>query len=54
MNRIYIFLIYLFVTAVAVAQVNVTGTVVNKENNKPLAGASVIVKGVDGKIRELL
>lgn len=52
MNRIYIFLIYLFVTAVAVAQVNVTGTVVNKENNKPLAGASVIVKGVDGKIKK--
>ena len=52
MNRICIFLIYLFVTAVAVAQVNVTGTVVNKENNKPLAGASVIVKGVDGKIKK--
>ena len=46
------FLFCLFVTAVAVAQVNVTGTVVNKENNKPLAGASVIVKDVDGKIKK--
>ena len=52
MNRIYIFMICLFVAALAVAQVNVTGTVVNKENNKPLAGASVIVKGVDGKIKK--
>lgn len=36
----------------AVAQVNVTGKVIDKENNAPLSGASVIVKGADGKIKK--
>ena len=36
----------------AVAQVNVTGKVIDKESNEPLTGASVIVKGTDGKIKK--
>ena len=34
------------------AQVNVSGTVVDKDSNEPLTGASVIVKGADGQIKE--
>ncbi len=34
------------------AQVNVSGTVVDKDSNEPLTGASVIVKGADGKIKK--
>ena len=34
------------------AQVNVSGTVVDKESNEPLTGASVIIKGADGKIKK--
>ena len=52
MNRITISLLFFFVAVCSVAQVNVTGTVIDKENNKPLVGASVIVKGADGKIRK--
>ncbi|MBD5199780.1 MAG: carboxypeptidase regulatory-like domain-containing protein [Bacteroidales bacterium] len=33
-------------------QVNVSGTVVDKESNEQLTGASVIVKGADGKIKK--
>lgn len=36
----------------AMAQINVTGKVIDKENNEPLTGASVIVKGADGKIKK--
>ena len=39
-------------TATFKAQVNVSGTVIEKENNSPLTGASVIVKGPDGKIKK--
>ena len=52
MNRIVTYLIFLFVAVSAVAQVNVSGTVVDKDSNKPLTGASVIVKGADGKIKK--
>lgn len=52
MNRLITYLIFLFVAVGAVAQVNVTGTVVDKESNEPLTGASVIVKGADGKIKK--
>ena len=44
-------LLFMFVAG-AGAQVNVTGVVMDKENNEPLTGASVIVKGADGKIRK--
>lgn len=36
----------------SVAQVNVSGFVIGKENDEPLTGASVIVKGADGKIKK--
>ena len=52
MKRIVTYLIFLFVVVSAVAQVNVSGTIVDKESNEPLTGASVIVKGADGKIKK--
>ncbi len=52
MNRVITYLIFLFVAVSAEAQVNVSGTVVDKESNEPLTGASVIVKGADGKIKK--
>ncbi len=52
MNRVITYLIFLFVAVSAVAQVNVSGKVVDKESNEPLTGASVIVKGADGKIKK--
>lgn len=52
MTRLVTYLFCLIVATVAVAQVNVTGKVIDKESNEPLAGASVIVKGADGKIKK--
>ena len=52
MTRFFIYLLFLFVAAGAVAQVNVSGTVVDKDSNEPLTGASVIVKGADRKIKK--
>lgn len=52
MSRIITYLILLFVAVRAVAQVNVSGAVIDIESNEPLAGASVIVKGADGKIKK--
>ena len=52
MTRLVIYLFCLIVATVAVAQVNVTGNVIDKESNEPLVGASVIVKGADGKIKK--
>lgn len=52
MNRFVTYLFCLFAAAVAVAQVNMTGKVINKESEEPLVGASVIVKGADGKIKK--
>lgn len=52
MKRLVAYLFCLIAAACAVAQVNVTGKVVDKESNEPLTGASVIVKGSDGKIRK--
>lgn len=52
MNRITVSLLFFFVAAIAVAQYNVTGKVIDKENSEPLVGASVIVKGADGKIKK--
>ncbi|MBD5379544.1 MAG: hypothetical protein HDR74_06610 [Bacteroides sp.] len=42
----------MIVAASAVEQVNVSGTVIDKESNEQLTGASVIVKGADGKIKK--
>ena len=52
MSRLVTYLLFLVVAANAVAQVNVSGTVVDKESNESLVGASVIVKGADGKIKK--
>ncbi len=52
MNRFLAYMLFLFVTVYAEAQVNVSGTVVDMESNEPLTGASVIVKGADGKIKK--
>ena len=52
MKHFISFLFSLFVTVNAVAQVNVSGKVIDGENNEPLTGASVIVKGADGKIKK--
>lgn len=52
MTRLISYILFLIVAASAVAQVNVLGTVVDKESNEPLTGASVIVKGADGKIKK--
>lgn len=51
MKRLISYIIFLIFVAKAVAQVNVTGTVIDKDANEPVAGASVIVKGTDGKIK---
>lgn len=52
MVRIAVCLLYLQFTVFAVAQVRVSGTVIDKESNEPLTGASVIVKEADGKIKK--
>ena len=52
MNRLILYLLFLFFTITAMAQVNVTGTVIDKESKEPLGGASVIVKGAEGKIKK--
>lgn len=41
-----------FMAVDAVAQVDVRGTIIDREANEPLVGASVIVKGADGKIKK--
>ena len=52
MKRILIYIICLVVAVRVVAEVNVSGKVVDKGNDVPLTGASVIVKGADGKIKK--
>ncbi|MDE6526898.1 MAG: carboxypeptidase-like regulatory domain-containing protein, partial [Muribaculaceae bacterium] len=52
MARLLVYLFCLLVAPVAAAQVNVSGTVVDEEDGNPLTGASVIVKGSDGKIKK--
>ena len=52
MNRFLAYMLFLIVAISAVAQVSVSGTVVDKDSNEPLTGASVIVKGADGKIKK--
>lgn len=45
-------ILYFLASFVTIAQINVTGKIIDKENNEPLVGASVIVKGADGKIKK--
>lgn len=51
-NRIAISLISAMVAIYAMAQTNIRGTVIDREANEPVVGASVVVKGVDGKIKK--
>ena len=52
MKRLVANIMMLFCTFIAVAQVNLSGTVFDKEINEPVIGASVIVKGADNKIKK--
>lgn len=52
MKRIFVYIICLMVAVRALAEVNVSGKVVDKGNDVPLTGASVIIKGADGKIKK--
>lgn len=42
-KRFFTYMLLIAVAFSAVAQVNVTGKVIDKESNEPLTGASVIV-----------
>ena len=52
MSRLIAYLLCLFAVTGAAAQVDVRGTVTDRKANEPLTGASVIVKGADGKIKK--
>lgn len=43
---------FAFVALLSVAQVNVSGVVLEKDSNEPLAGASVILRNHEGKIKK--
>lgn len=51
-RRLFLYLILIAASINALAQVDVSGTIVDKSANEPIAGASVIVKGTDGKIKK--
>lgn len=53
-KQLFIYMLLMIMTNAAVAQVNVMGTVINKEVNEPIAGASVIIKSADGKIKKFV
>lgn len=52
MKRAILHIILLLIPSPSFAQINVTGKVIEMESNEPIAGASVIVKGVDDKIKK--
>lgn len=52
MKQSITYILCLLAAPTAIAQVNVSGKVLDKEKNEPLTGASVIVKGADGKIKK--
>lgn len=52
MTRLLTSLICLLTATTIFAQINVRGTVVERETDEPVVGASVIVKGADGKIKK--
>ncbi|WP_289763471.1 carboxypeptidase regulatory-like domain-containing protein [uncultured Duncaniella sp.] len=52
MKKLMLHLLCLLATANAIAQTDVTGMVIDNESNEPVTGASVIVKGADGKIKK--
>lgn len=50
-RNIFLLLLLTYASAFAVAQVNMSGIVIDKESKEALTGASVIVKNADGKIK---
>ena len=54
MRRLFTYFLCIFVAINAVAQVNVCGKVVEKDNELPSTGASVIVKDSEGKIKKYI
>ncbi len=52
MKYLFSFILLFLSSLIATAQVNVSGKVVDRTAKEPLAGASVIVKGADGKIKK--
>lgn len=52
MTRLLTSLICLMTATILFAQINVRGTVIDRETDEPVVGASVIVKGADGKIKK--
>ena len=52
MNRLLYILIFSLITLTGAAQVNVSGVIVEEDSNKPLTGASVILRNAEGKIKK--
>lgn len=52
MNRLIFILVFVVAAMTGVAQVNVSGVVVEAGTNEPLTGASVILRNAEGKIRK--
>jgi len=52
MNRLLIILAFMLAAHIGVAQINVSGVVVEKGTNEPLTGASVILRNAQGKIKK--
>lgn len=50
MNRLSLILPLLWVALTGVAQVNVSGVIVEEGTSEPLIGASVILRNAEGKI----
>lgn len=52
MSRLIFILAFVLVALTVVAQVNVSGVVVEEGSNEPLTGASVILRNAEGKIKK--
>ena len=50
-KRLMLFLVSFFLSAgIAMAQTQVSGTVISSEDNEPIIGASIIVEGLKGSV----
>lgn len=52
MRNLLLIILYLIGVVSLMAQVNVSGMVIDKEINEPVVGASAIIKGADNKIKK--
>lgn len=52
MNRLLFILAFMIAALTSVAQVNVSGVIVEDGSNEPLTGASVILRNAEGKIKK--